>query len=154
NPELIVDQDGKVVRATNITVNDIPNPAVGTQLAGAVNVGPIYNNGEDGDVVFEAKANKTTDGTITQQSGEVTNGHFWGTFFFHDNLNEVPITNEPALNLIINSIDLVHSSSQPKVRLDTTPPVGQEPGGPGAEPTIGSDSVSMQFDLVHSPVPA
>src|SRR5262249_26644438 len=26
NPELIVDQAGKVVRATNITVNDIPNP--------------------------------------------------------------------------------------------------------------------------------
>src|SRR5262249_8498449 len=93
NPELIVDKDGKGVRATNITVNGIVNPAPGTQLINLppdgqpkdISVGPIFNNNDDGDVVFEAKATEKSDGTITQESAALTNGHFWGTFFFNDN---------------------------------------------------------------------
>src|SRR6185436_3995311 len=68
-----------------------------------------------------------------------------------DNFGEVRITNESALDLISGSIDLVHSTSQPKVLLDTTPPNENENGGPDA---TGGKTVTMRFDLVHSPVPA
>ena len=103
-------------------------------------------------IVFEAKANNTGDGTITRQANPVIDGHFWGTFSFQDNFDAVRITNESALDLIINNIDLIqHVSSQPKVVLDTSPPIGSENGGPNAS---AGDSVSMQFDIVQSRVPA
>ena len=151
NPELIVDTDGRVVRAINITVNGMDTPAKGTLLAGSVSVGPIYNDGDGGDVIFEAKATNTADGTITQQHALPIAGKYWSTFYFRDSFAEVRITNESALDLIIDTIDLVNAVSVPRVVLDTTPPAGGEAGSPL---TTRGDSVSLQFDLVHTPWPA
>ena len=108
-PELIVGPDGKVVRASNITVNGIDTPAVGTDLlsvagyGGNIVVADIYNDDDNGDVVFEAIG-----GAINESFTNVNDagGHFWALFTFKQSFEEVRITNESSGDLIINTIDV------------------------------------------------
>jgi hypothetical protein len=109
-PELIVGSDGRIVRAINVTVNGVFEPTPGTLLTGQVNVGNIYNDDDSGDIVMEAIG-----GTITESFSDKNSGtHFWGTFTFEQSFDEVRITNESSLDLVINTIDLVHSADQPR----------------------------------------
>src|SRR5262249_62393940 len=107
------------------------------------------------DVVMEAKATKTADGRITQDSAALTDGHFWGTFTFQENFDQVRITNESPGDLILDTIDLVHAVAQPHVQLDTSPPTDEStvaaPGGPDA---AKSTSVDMQLNLERTVVTA
>ncbi len=137
-PELVVGPDGRVISATNITVDGIANPAAGTDLSGfgAVNVADITNSAS-GEIVFEA-GNSIT-------GGHLAGDHWWGTFTFFDNYQSVRIINELALDLIINNIDLIQVPSQPKVLLDTTPPAKTE---------NANDSVKVQFAIVQGRVPS
>src|SRR5262249_2500182 len=127
SPELVVRPDGQVIRPNNTTVNRTNNPAPGTQRTGLnghqdINVADVYNHGDSGQVVMEAKADDSGDGTITQSftnfvsypggvnfpngvvHPDVVKSKYWGTFFFNDNFDSVRITNESAANLVINNI--------------------------------------------------
>src|SRR5262249_28916528 len=62
-PELVVDANGNVVTATDVTVNGVTDPAAGTHVintAGNIVVGAIANTGSVGDVIFQALGGKIT----------------------------------------------------------------------------------------------
>jgi hypothetical protein len=117
-PELIVDANGNVAKATEVTVNGVKNPAVGTHVinaAGNIVVGNITNTGSIGDVIFEALGGK-----ITRANVAPIGGHNWSTFYFNENFSGVRIANESTGNLVLNGIDLIHTTGQPHVDLVTS----------------------------------
>src|SRR5262249_13522813 len=143
-PELIVNSSGDVVRATNITVNGIANPAVGAHLTGPNNtdditVGDIVND-DTGDIVMESK-----DGTITETFTDTSASKYWSTFFYKENFDEVRITNESPGRLILNTINVVDAARKPRVELRTKDGTGSEDQG---------KTVSMRFDLIGIATPS
>jgi hypothetical protein len=127
SPDLLVGPDGRIIRATNVTVNGVANPVAGTNAINAqgnIVVGDIFSNAGPGDVVFEAYGGKITK---TDAYRAPVNGHYWSTFYFDDSFSAVRITNESTGNLVLNTIDLVHGGTgQPRVALRTKSSAGTE----------------------------
>jgi hypothetical protein len=111
-PELVVDASGHVVRATNVTVNGVANPAPGANAVGAngkIEVADIVND-DLGEIVFQARSEIS--------GGTAIGRHFWGTFTFDDGFDAVRITNESNKDLVLKTIDVVNANAQPHVHLD------------------------------------
>ena len=141
SPELVVGVDAAgdpvIVRAVNVTVDGVFEPAAGTGIVGDIDVGDIYNDNDTGDIVMEAYS-----GTIGQASSSPVGSHFWGTFYFRTSFDEVRITNESDADLVLGNIDLVNTNDDPEVHLRTRTSAGS------------SGSVTVEFDLVVGVEPA
>jgi Ca2+-binding RTX toxin-like protein len=129
DPYLLVDADGYVVDAINVTVNGTKDPAVGTQYTGPIDVGDIANAGS-GDI-WMTSAGGTVEGGVSES------GHFWGTFTFHQNFRTVALLNNSAQDLIVNRIDVINATGRPNVTL-----------------TTGGGNVTMKFDIVQDVSPS
>ena len=134
DPYLLVDSQGKVVKAVNVTVNGVANPNIGTTYTGTITVGDIRNTGS-GDIWMTSAA-----GTI--QGGCASNPpagtHCWGTFTFHENFRTVTLLNNSTFDLVVGDIDVINRTGQPHVTLATS--------------TTASSTV--RFDLVQDATPS
>src|SRR5439155_21203754 len=119
SPLLIIDSTGAVQTAVNITVNGLSNPEPTNPLSAAayVEVNDLKNLGT-GDIYMRAAGGTITGGNHVPPPGSVD--HYWGTFTFHDNWQTVTIINHSARDLVIDDIDVINRTAQPKVTEDTT----------------------------------
>ncbi|HEX4526566.1 MAG TPA: hypothetical protein VH108_07475, partial [Gaiellaceae bacterium] len=125
SPLLIIDSSGNVSTAVNIAANGLSNPnptndlcKTGTSPCAAtvpyIEVNDMRNE-DTGDIYMQAH-----DGTIDGGS-HVTSptDHYWGTFTFRDNWKTVTIINHSARDLVIDNIDVINRTKQPKVTEDS-----------------------------------
>ncbi|MDA8440737.1 MAG: hypothetical protein M0Z51_18020, partial [Propionibacterium sp.] len=129
DPYLLIDSSGNVVKAVNVTVNGTPNPNIGTHYTGTITVGDIGNAGA-GDI-WMTSASGSIGGGISE------NGHYWGTFTFHQNFRTVAILNNSNLDIVVQNIDVIDQTSLPHVTL-----------------TTGGGNVILQFALVQNVDPS
>jgi hypothetical protein len=94
-PELHVSSGGTIVKAINIGVNGIANPAPGSAIAGDISVDDIVND-DPGQIVMQS-----ADGPIT--GGIIDGLRLWGTFTFRDSYQQVQIVNESSKTLTTNN---------------------------------------------------
>ncbi|MCK4660888.1 MAG: FG-GAP repeat protein, partial [Phycisphaerae bacterium] len=128
SPELLIDQDGRVIEAVNITVNnglgqDLVNPLIGT----TVSVDDISNAADPASATFSANVVGDKDGESAPE-GEISGED--GTFRARTTYDAITITNLSNKDLVINDID---------------------PANPNASPTVEFDAedVSIEFDIAH-----
>ncbi len=106
SPVLVVDSDGKIVTADNISVNS-GNDVVNTDayVGDTISVDPITNS-DPGQVLFS-----------TGGPGAGTISGSGGTWEFRDTFSKVRITNYSKKNLKVNGIDVVNTTVDPVVDL-------------------------------------
>jgi hypothetical protein len=105
-PELVVDENGNIVRAVNVSVNDLGvNKTSGQIVGNVVNVNPI-TGGPGGQVLMQA-------------DDRIAGGPATPLFDFVDNYDHVRIINLSGKDLILNGIDVINRGVAPLVHLDT-----------------------------------
>jgi Ca2+-binding RTX toxin-like protein len=125
NPNLVIDRDGNIIEAVNVSVDDSagggPTQRTSGQiLSDTIVVNDILNT-HTGEVLFTAGNN-------------ITNSFIYPLFDFVDSFDSVSITNQSAKDLQIKKIDVVNRVSTPRVQLN-------------------APSVSLQFDILRSVEP-
>ncbi|UZJ27066.1 hypothetical protein RHODO2019_19090 (plasmid) [Rhodococcus antarcticus] len=140
DPYLVVNPDGTVAVAINVTVNGVANPNIGAQLSGTVTVGDIINSGS-GDIYMTSNGGSINGGSCVGGSNgnQCTGGHYWGTFTFRQNFTSVTLINNSTLPMVVNNIDVIDERGTPKVTLNTSP---------------GSNNVSATFALQQVVTPS
>ncbi|HEY3484752.1 MAG TPA: hypothetical protein VGK49_05170, partial [Ilumatobacteraceae bacterium] len=113
SPELVVNENGLVTKAVNVTVDG--GQSVGHVTSGTVHVDPITND-DPGDVVFDAE-------NITGICGAADTTHPpCGTWEFRDSFLFVRITNMSDRILQVNGINVINSTENPQVWLNPSDP--------------------------------
>ena len=126
SPELEINASGAIVKAINVSVDDSAGDAsagastktTGSILSNDIVVNNVYND-DPGEAVFDSTG------------GDVSGGS--GTFYFGDTYESVKITNESGKKLVINDIDVVARSGNPKVDITAA--------------TDHDNAITLQFDL-------
>src|SRR5262249_36830669 len=126
SPLLIIDQNGNVLTAVNIAANGLSNPQPGNNLCsagGGACVGTVpyievndMQNQDTGDIYMQAHDGNIDGGSHVTSPGD----HFWGTFTFRDSWQTVTIINHSTRDLVIDNIDVINRTKNPKVTEDTT----------------------------------
>jgi hypothetical protein len=105
-PELVVDENGNIVRAVNVSVSDGGvNKTSGQIVGNVVDVNPI-TGGPGGQVLMQA-------------DDQIMGGPVTPLFDFVDNYDHVRIINLSAKDLVVSGIDVINRGSPPLVNLDT-----------------------------------
>ena len=133
-PYLLIDTQGKVVRAVNVTVNGVANPNIGTTYSGTITVGDIRNTGS-GDIWMTSDNGTITGGCAASPAPGT---HCWGTFTFHENFSTVTLLNNSTFDLVVQDIDVINRTGQPHVTLATS----------------NTPSDPMHFDIVQDATPS
>jgi hypothetical protein len=105
-PELVVDENGNIVRAVNVSVNDGGVIKTSGQIVGNVVDVNHITGGPGGQVLMQA-------------DDHITGGSVTPLFDFIDNYDHVRIINLSARDLVLNGIDVINPGLPPLVHLDT-----------------------------------
>src|SRR5262249_19999274 len=127
-PELVIGPDGRVVRAVNVTVNGVANPAAGTDLSGAANISV-------GDIATPVPSQIVFDAPTSITGGTQVGGHMWGTFHVNDGYQSVRIINASDRDLVLHSMNLAPA------------------GGASASVLQVSAAPSLTYATVQGPAP-
>jgi hypothetical protein len=116
SPELLIDANGTIVTAVDITVNGgLVQGDIVPGGAASVSIDPIINNRSAGVAVLRAKSLGSLDGK-TPPLGEIKGST--GTFSAATAFSNVQIDNRFAKPLVINAIDVVNLNGAPSITLD------------------------------------
>jgi hypothetical protein len=112
SPELIVEENGTISKAVNVSVNDIAG-SNSTRTSGLIVDTTIHvngiNNADPGQVYFS---------TGGSSSGSITGSG--GTWTFRDTFEKVRIVNKSKKNLEMNAVKVVNTTVDPIVDLTNT----------------------------------
>ena len=115
SPELVIDENGVITTATNLSVRTSENP---NQTSGQiVSEDEIFVNDIGNDDPGQAFFDNRIDAGRYAGTGTLSIGGSGGTWEFSDTFRQVLITNYSNMRLRINDIDVVNSAGNPLVEL-------------------------------------